>query len=221
MIPVFYFFSYIFKCEIMAEELDEEIENWWTNVRSTGKSLYDFLCVEKLKLCCPKNKFGPNCQECPGYPDNVCGHHGTCDGKGTLNGTGKCKCFRGYSGKNCEECLTSYYPTVDKQNKFICNPCHKNCKNGCVGSESKDCKLCGDDAYLDPIKGCLKLNECSPLDYNPCDSGLICRNTQSSLKCFINLISFLLYKKHKNNQEYEINSPFISFDKCCKKYCRR
>jgi PREDICTED: similar to CG11377-PA len=206
----------------MAEENDDEITNWWLNHRKSNKSLHDHLCVDTLKICCPMNRYGPDCQECPGYPDNVCGKKGICNGMGTKKGTGKCSCNRGYTSKNCDKCSNNHFPSVDKENNLKCNPCDPLCKDGCNGSGPKKCNKCRDDAYLDPKKGCLILNGCIKLNKNPCLSSPFCMNTvRNNSNCFYNLIKMIHLKQLGMENEDQNKWPMYSYDVCCNAHCKR
>lgn len=134
------------ECHQLAEEHESLIEKWWFGDRKAGKSLYDSLCMEQAKLCCPANHFGPNCKPCPGFPDNVCSGRGTCKGNGTRKGSGKCSCNEGYGGDNCERCGAGHYEVTkdgEESSKLPqCLPCDKSCLGHCRGPTPKDCEVC-------------------------------------------------------------------------------
>ena len=83
--------------------------------------------MKQGKYCCPKSdQFGPKCKSCPKNNDgHVCSGHGTCEGAGDKEGSGKCTCENGYKGSNCRECHEDYY--FDEKTKD-CNKCSDSCK---------------------------------------------------------------------------------------------
>ncbi|XP_018406744.1 PREDICTED: cysteine-rich with EGF-like domain protein 2, partial [Cyphomyrmex costatus] len=58
------------QCQSLAEELESQIEEWWFKHQDTHPDIHDYICIEKTERCCPKDHYGPNCTQCPGYPDN-------------------------------------------------------------------------------------------------------------------------------------------------------
>jgi len=69
-----------FKCHAMAEEHEEVLEEWFFRRQDSHASLEAFLCVEKLKKCCDKGYYGPECQACPGLGQagEACFGRGNC-----------------------------------------------------------------------------------------------------------------------------------------------
>ncbi|TNN60749.1 Stabilin-1 [Liparis tanakae] len=61
-----------------------------------------------VKQCC-KNHYGRDCQVCPGGLEASCSNHGKCEDG--MQGSGRCRCFKGFVGKACERCAASYYGT--------------------------------------------------------------------------------------------------------------
>lgn len=50
----------------MAADKEDLIEEWWL-MPNKKQNLFDYLCVDKLKLCCQMGIFGANCdKKCPG-----------------------------------------------------------------------------------------------------------------------------------------------------------
>lgn len=96
------------KCLRLAADQEDLIEYWWLNKRK-NEDLFSWLCIRKLSLCCLPGLVGPNCdQKCPGYPDNICGLAGECEGSGSRKGSGVCLCNKGYDGDLCEKCSQNY-----------------------------------------------------------------------------------------------------------------
>jgi hypothetical protein len=63
---------------------------------------------------CSRNHYGPRCQRCAG---SGC-LHGRCDDG--IGGTGKCVCFRGWTGDNCDKCDAGFYQRPGSKS---CSPC--------------------------------------------------------------------------------------------------
>uniref|UniRef100_A0A4W2GHQ9 Stabilin-2 n=2 Tax=Bos indicus x Bos taurus TaxID=30522 RepID=A0A4W2GHQ9_BOBOX len=94
-------------------------------------------CVKTVitRECCA-GYFGPQCQPCPGKPENVCFGNGIClDG---VNGTGVCECGRGFSGTACETCAEGKYGIHCDQ---VCTCVHGRCNQGLLGDGSCDCDV--------------------------------------------------------------------------------
>ena len=51
-------------------------------------SLFDVLCIKKLKLCCQPGRYGKDCKACPGSSKTPCNNNGVCSGEGTRGGHG-------------------------------------------------------------------------------------------------------------------------------------
>uniref|UniRef100_A0A6G1SAU8 Cysteine-rich with EGF-like domain protein 2 n=1 Tax=Aceria tosichella TaxID=561515 RepID=A0A6G1SAU8_9ACAR len=175
------------QCLSMAETGEQHIEDWWFEHRNKNVRLHDYLCITKLKKCCPEGTFGPKCQKCPD-----CDGHGKCDGSGTRSGSGECNCNQGYRGKLCDECDKDYYSSrFGSEGKFECLKCHKACKGGCLGPTSANCTECAAGYARDPKTNyCNDINEC---ELNPdqlsldskrlCKDGTYCENTDGHYKC--------------------------------------
>ncbi|XP_061273099.1 stabilin-2 isoform X2 [Bos javanicus] len=94
-------------------------------------------CVKTVitRECCA-GYFGPQCQPCPGKPENVCFGNGIClDG---ANGTGVCECGRGFSGTACETCAEGKYGIHCDQ---VCTCVHGRCNQGPLGDGACDCDV--------------------------------------------------------------------------------
>ena len=60
------------------ENHESLLEDWWFHHQDGNDDLHEWLCIEKLKVCCPPNHYGPICQPCKGGITNVCGGNGKC-----------------------------------------------------------------------------------------------------------------------------------------------
>ncbi len=71
------------QCHALVEEHEETLENWYRHKQRSNPDVHKWLCIEQLKLCCPKGHFGPHCQPCPAgpgtEPDRPCFGRGRCD----------------------------------------------------------------------------------------------------------------------------------------------
>lgn len=171
-------------------------------------NLFKYLCVDHLKLCCLPGLFGPNCDQCIGYPDNICNKHGHCDGEGKRNGTGKCNCDSGYTGDICNECAAHYLQVND-----VCEECHKGCEGQCTALGAKGCVACKKGYFEHPELGCHDLNECliPKGASNPCEGATFCMNTQGSYECLRKLIL---------DGEEERKKNILDISVCCRTYCK-
>lgn len=121
-------------CNWVVSEFEEEIENWYYHKQQIFSDFTNFLCIEKAKLCCPKDHYGPKCQPCSALK---CGQHGKCDGSGSRAGEGKCECEKGYVGGRCTKCAKNHYSSNDSS----CLACDPAC-DGCTGEGSDHCVDC-------------------------------------------------------------------------------
>lgn len=179
------------QCVSLSEEHEEHIEKWWFNDRLKQVDLFKNLCVDKLAVCCLAGHFGPDCTPCKGHPDAICGGNGKCDGDGSRQGTGDCKCNRGYQGELCADCADNYLKVDEK-----CQQCHRGCKGGCTKLGPFGCAECKPGFYEDKELGCADVNECLPIEggKNPCRGATFCLNTLGSHEC---LRKFFNVKKVK------------------------
>lgn len=171
------------QCLAVAETSETDIEEWWIKQRNKNVRLYDYLCISRLKVCCPKNNFGPNCQACK----SNCNEHGTCDGAGTRSGSGNCNCDLGYEGEDCDKCLEDYFRIGTSEDKFTCQKCHHTCK-GCYGLGPNNCTKCMEGYYKHETNGCEDINECDLwIDGKGasklCGKNKYCVNTEGAYLC--------------------------------------
>lgn len=119
------------QCHDLAQKHEELIEEWFYDNQDAHPDLHSWLCVEKAKVCCPTNHFGPECKKC-----HDCHGNGACKGNGTRKGNGKCSCEPAYAGDDCMQCSKNYYESFRDENKLLCSQCHAACKKdtGCTGS---------------------------------------------------------------------------------------
>ncbi|OXU28623.1 hypothetical protein TSAR_010928 [Trichomalopsis sarcophagae] len=170
------------QCHSLAEDLESFVEEWWFKRQDSHPDLYSFLCIEKAERCCPKDQYGPNCDKCPGYPDNVCNSNGKCKGSGTRKGNGKCTCDKGYSGELCFDCAAGFYQSFKDEKKLLCSPCHKACKGLCTGGGPRDCHECNPGWKKIDGKGCHDIDECLERE-NSCPDNHFCVNNEGNFSC--------------------------------------
>lgn len=170
------------QCQSLAEELESQIEEWWFKHQDTHPDIYDYICVEKTERCCPKDHYGPNCTQCPGYPDKICSNNGKCKGAGTRKGNGSCFCDKGYIGDTCSECSSGYYESYRDENTLLCSACHAACDGPCRSAGPKDCEKCAAGWYMIEDKGCFDINECLKSD-EICPGNQFCVNKEGSYDC--------------------------------------
>ncbi|KFD73057.1 hypothetical protein M514_00186, partial [Trichuris suis] len=107
------------KCHSMIEQQEELLEKWFYRLRISIPDLFQWLCIDQMKVCCPRNRFGPECTSCPGDTSRPCFGNGACHGSGTRFGTGKCVCHAGYQGKLCRKCAHNYYAVHENQTHSV------------------------------------------------------------------------------------------------------
>lgn len=170
------------QCHKLVEDAEPFIEDWWFN-KQQDTDLYDFLCIESIKSCCPSEHYGPECKPCPGYPDRVCSSNGRCKGNGTRKGNGACACDSGYTGSVCDSCADGYYQAYKDDKYVLCSPCHVSCQGACTQAGPKGCLACKIGYRMDAEHGCMDMNECSIDDHGPCGSNQFCVNNDGSYSC--------------------------------------
>ncbi|CAH2242451.1 cysteine-rich with EGF-like domain protein 2 isoform X2 [Pararge aegeria] len=170
--------KYAIQCHHVANKAEEFIEEWWAQDPNESEDLYLYICIDSLKVCCPKNHFGKDCKPCL---SNLCSGNGKCRGDGTRKGNGTCLCDAGYIGEICDQCALGYFMSYKDDNKILCSECHKACLGGCQGGSQKDCVACKPGFIFDATAGCLDINECE--DTKKCKDNQICLNSLGSYTC--------------------------------------
>ncbi|KAL4226739.1 Cysteine-rich with EGF-like domain protein 2 [Mactra antiquata] len=170
-------------CHFMLEKYEEDVEEFWFNVHSKNENadMHEWLCIDKIKVCCPSNTYGPKCKDCTGGKDRPCQGNGECDGEGTRSGSGKCKCNDGYHGDICDECTDGYFEESKNDTHTQCTQCDKSCKSTCWEDGPKGCDECKNGWVMSEDDGCQDINECE--DDVPCDENQYCTNTVGSYHC--------------------------------------
>ncbi|XP_013185371.2 cysteine-rich with EGF-like domain protein 2 isoform X1 [Amyelois transitella] len=169
------------QCHSIAEKAEEYIEEWWAQDPDESADLYTYICIDKMKMCCPKHHYGKDCTPCPGDHNNICNGNGKCRGDGTRKGNGTCLCDPGYMGVDCDQCSAGYYLSYKDSSKMLCSPCHRSCMGGCREGSQKDCVACRPGFVFDSDEGCLDVNECN--DINRCTKDQFCLNSIGSYAC--------------------------------------
>ncbi|XP_026477458.1 cysteine-rich with EGF-like domain protein 2 [Ctenocephalides felis] len=169
------------QCHTLAETNEGLIEEWWFKHQENDFNLHQWLCIDRLKVCCPIEHFGPECLPCEGYP-KVCNGNGQCKGNGTRLGNGKCICDKGYSGDICAHCADGFYESYKDDEKLLCSQCHAACKGPCTSGGVKGCKDCNKGWFMNKDGGCMDINECVEVK-NPCKVNEFCVNNEGSFSC--------------------------------------
>ncbi|XP_040137746.2 stabilin-2 [Ictidomys tridecemlineatus] len=128
-------------CPLGTKPLGDETKKCIYTIYFMGKRSMFIGCRPKCvkttitRACCA-GFFGPQCQACPGRPQNVCFGNGIClDG---VNGTGVCECDQGFSGTACETCTEGKYGIHCDQ---ACPCVHGRCNQGPSGDGSCECDV--------------------------------------------------------------------------------
>jgi len=171
------------QCHQLHNEWEEHLEQWWKMDMDTRPSLRQFLCVETLKVCCPLEHYGPDCEPCSvkGKDGSLCSGNGKCKGSGTRKGNGQCSCDREYTGAVCDQCSIGHYNSYQDDDKTICSACHKACADHCTGPGPKSCAKCAQGYEMHTEHGCGDLDEC--LVSKPCTKDKFCVNTEGTFRC--------------------------------------
>ncbi|XP_019711911.1 cysteine-rich with EGF-like domain protein 1 isoform X1 [Hippocampus comes] len=170
-----------FECNRLLERIEDQVETWWFHRQREAPDLSEWLCIEQLRLCCPRGRFGPDCKECPSGPGGVCGGLGRCEGEGTRTGDGRCACDPGYAGPLCGDCADGYYADRSANaTSGACAACFHSCKK-CWGPQDYKCLDCKAGWMLHDNK-CVDVDECGT-ELSRCPSNTYCHNTDGSYDC--------------------------------------
>lgn len=170
------------QCHSLAEEFENKIEEWWFKYQDDYPDIYDYICIKETERCCPKDHYGPQCMQCPGFPDNICNKNGKCKGAGTRKGNGKCLCDKGYEGETCFNCAFGYYESYRDEQKLLCSHCHAACNGSCKGPGPNNCEACAEGWYMVDKQGCFDINECLKGD-KFCSENQFCVNKEGGYAC--------------------------------------
>ncbi|XP_037052339.1 cysteine-rich with EGF-like domain protein 2 isoform X2 [Bradysia coprophila] len=167
------------QCHALAETNEHLLEEWWFKEQGDTADIFSWLCIDRLQVCCPPNKYGPNCDDC-----SDCNGNGKCKGNGTRKGNGKCSCDKGYKGESCNECETEYYESFRDDTKLLCSRCHHACDiGGCNTAGPKGCRVCKHGWSMQPeLGGCVDIDECATIE-NTCTTNQFCVNSEGSYSC--------------------------------------
>ncbi|XP_044756684.1 cysteine-rich with EGF-like domain protein 2 [Coccinella septempunctata] len=168
------------QCVSFKEEHLASLNDWWSDKKD--QDVFNYLCIDGAKVCCPENHYGANCTQCEGYPGNVCNNNGKCKGAGTRKGNGKCHCDEGYTNEKCDQCASGYFEAYRDENKLLCTKCHPSCDGPCNKPGPEGCEKCNVGWLTDKEKGCLDVNECAA-PKSPCRINQFCVNSEGSFRC--------------------------------------
>jgi len=181
------------QCHDNHHAWEEHLEEWWKlgfegkDEDAKRESLKEWLCIDKLSVCCHDGYYGPDCKPCQvKTEDNViCSGNGKCKGSGTRKGNGKCSCDTGYSGETCSECSQGYYNSYEDGDKTLCSKCHASCEGPCTGAGPKSCLACKKGYLMDTEQGCQDVDECNAgQKVHKCNPDTqFCINTDGSHRC--------------------------------------
>ncbi|XP_064604694.1 protein disulfide isomerase CRELD2-like isoform X2 [Liolophura sinensis] len=172
------------ECHHLLEEHEELVEQFWFKEYAKQKDtdFFEWFCIDRIKVCCPNNTFGPNCKPCEGGLKRPCKDNGFCEGEGTREGTGKCVCHSGYNGDRCDECKDGYYEASSNDTHTDCQDCDNSCKYTCQEAGPKGCDECK-EGYMDTEEnGCEDIDECTNKP-ELCGKNFYCENTPGSFSC--------------------------------------
>ncbi|KIH64364.1 calcium binding EGF domain protein [Ancylostoma duodenale] len=170
-----------FRCNTLVEEHEDLLEEYYYKHQATNMT--EWLCEERIKLCCPDGHYGKDCLKCPGFEitGTVCFGHGSCDGNGRRYGTGKCTCDTGYVGNLCRQCAADHFEKSKTENSIECEKCFEGCAGGCSASGPKGCTKCK-NGWNETSDGCVDIDECA-LETTCSNAHEKCVNLQGSYRC--------------------------------------
>lgn len=168
-----------YKCGSLLEDQEEYIEEWFFKRQDTD--LFEEMCITELTRCCPSNRWGPDCEECPGGVETPCSGHGKCKGEGDRETdtklTGTCSCDKGYNGTLCGECKRKFVRVDD-----TCEECSSLCKGQCTAPGPTGCEKCIKGYEFLEDTGCTDIDECAG---DGCGDPALedCLNSPGSYEC--------------------------------------
>lgn len=168
------------QCHALAETNEALIEEWWFKKQDVTDDLHQWLCIDKLQVCCPTGTYGARCEPCA-----ECNGNGKCKGNGTRKGNGKCACDTGYKGDGCMECDNNWYESFRDETKLLCSICHVACggDGGCTAAGPKGCRVCRAGWSMQPeLGGCVDVDECANGQHR-CRQNQFCVNNEGSFTC--------------------------------------
>lgn len=169
------------QCHALAETNEALVEEWWFKKQDVTDDLHQWLCIDKLQVCCPTGTFGARCEPCA-----ECNGNGKCKGNGTRKGNGKCACDAGYRGEACMECDNNWYESFRDETKLLCSICHVACggDGGCSAAGPKGCRVCKTGWAMHPeLGGCVDVDECASSDQQRCAKNQFCVNNEGAFTC--------------------------------------
>lgn len=173
-----------YECNVFVEEAEEFLEEWWKDHGRDNENLENWLCIEKTVVCCPRNRYGPDCEVCVGGEERPCTGNGYCKGSGTRGGNGKCKCHGGYKGDLCDVCKKGFYEAHKNETDVDCKACDPSCSSTCSGPGPTACTKCKGGYLWDEELGCQDIDECKlDIETYPCQKQEYCENNPGSYKC--------------------------------------
>lgn len=183
------------QCHANHAEWEGLLEEWWRQQSSEddeksgedpSSPLKEWLCTDRLKVCCPQGHFGADCAPCQHLDQDtgaVCSGNGKCKGDGSRKGNGRCSCDPGYTGDSCGACSIGHYTSYQDGAKLLCSKCHKSCSDHCTGPGPRGCAACAVGYLMDVDHGCLDVDECVSGNEHKCNKDQFCANTEGSYKC--------------------------------------
>ncbi|XP_072454637.1 protein disulfide isomerase CRELD1 [Notamacropus eugenii] len=169
-----------FECHRLLEQSEELVETWWFHKQHQAPDLFQWLCMDSLKVCCPPGTYGPSCLACPGGTEKPCSGNGHCDGEGTRQGSGRCDCQPSYGGPTCAQCGDGYYEATRNSSHLVCEACFGPCSR-CSGPKEGNCLRCKQGWALHQQK-CVDIDECGT-EMATCRANQFCVNTDGSYEC--------------------------------------
>ncbi|XP_077025334.1 protein disulfide isomerase CRELD2 isoform X3 [Tamandua tetradactyla] len=169
-----------FECNQLLEEHEEHLESWWLGLKQEHPNLFEWFCVDTLRVCCSPGTYGPDCLECQGGWRRPCSGNGHCRGDGSRQGDGSCQCHMGYRGALCTDCADGYFSSLRNETHSICAACNEACKT-CWGPTHRDCTEC-EVGWAREEDACMDVDECAA-EPPPCSSAQFCENVSGSYTC--------------------------------------